>query len=89
MFDHYNQIETYKSQIVSLTNSSGLTVGMAYYVLKDVLNEIYLVYLQQRDSVEEYQDKEYYEEVEIDRDNVKIKELSLQELEEEAKYEAE
>lgn len=48
MLDGYNQIEAYKKIIIDATNNCGLTIGTAYYVLKDVLNDIYLLYLDQK-----------------------------------------
>lgn len=82
MFDHYNQIESYKQEVINLTNQSGLTVGMAFYVLKDILNELYLVYLQQKDKLEEYEDKEYTQTAEVNPNHTKIEDVSLEELKE-------
>lgn len=87
MFNYYNQIESYKQAVVNLTNESGLSVGMAFYVLKDVLNELYLVYLQQRDKVDEYEEKQHEETIEVEvphilKDNISEKEV-LEELENE------
>ena len=87
MFDHYNQIEKYRENLVYLTNSSGLTVGTAYYVLKDVLHELYLVYMQQKDTEDEYQDEEYQETIDIDPEQTKIEDVSKEALMEELENE--
>ena len=36
--DTYEAIQTYKSNLIALTNNCGLTIGCAYYVAKDFLN---------------------------------------------------
>lgn len=87
MFDHFNQIESYKQQIVNLTNNSGLSVGMAFYVLKDVLNELYLVYLEQKDNAEVYEDKEYTENINVNPQATMIEELTEEELKEQMENE--
>ena len=41
----YNkEIEQYRRQLISLTNNSGLSVGAAYYVLKDVYRDMESLY---------------------------------------------
>lgn len=87
MFDHYNQIEKYRENLVYLTNNSGLTVGTAYYVLKDVLHELYLVYIQQKDTENEYQDEEYKETIDVDPEYTKVEDISEKVLMEEEENE--
>jgi hypothetical protein len=83
MFDHYNYIESYKQKIVEITNNSGLTIGMAYYVLKDVLNELNLLYLKQKDNFENFKEEEFVEEVEVPTEQIYEGEVDEKELMEE------
>lgn len=82
MFDHYNYIEAYKNKIVEATNNSGLTIGMAYYVLKDVLNEVKIIYLEQKDNFENFKDEEFTEEIEVPMVQSHVEDITEEELKE-------
>ena len=60
---------------------------MAFYVLKDVLNELYLVYLEQKDNAEVYEDKEYTESINVNPQATMIEELTEEELKEQMENE--
>lgn len=45
--DTYEAIQTYKSNLIALTNNCGLTIGCAYYVAKDFLNMLEQTYLEE------------------------------------------
>ena len=38
-------IETYRKNLIDLTNNCGLTIGTAYYVFKDVLKDLEKEYI--------------------------------------------
>jgi hypothetical protein len=41
-----SQIEYFKKEILNIINNSGLSIDIGYYVMKDILNEIHLIYLE-------------------------------------------
>lgn len=43
--DDYNTIETFKNNLIMLINNSHLTIGCAYYVLKDVYKDVERAYM--------------------------------------------
>lgn len=87
MFDNYQSIEQYRQSIINLTNNCGLTPGMAFYVLKDVMHELHLVYQEERHQ--DFSDQTHTQEVIVNSEGELVEELSLQELEEEIKHETE
>ena len=62
MIDNYITIEKFKTNLLNTINACGLTVGCAYYVLKDVLNDLKNYY--EKDALEEAT-KEQVEELNI------------------------
>lgn len=85
MFDNYTSVEQYRHQIIDLINNCGLTPGMAFYVLKDVMHDLYAVYESEKN--EDFSDQTHTQEVVVNSEGELVEELSLQELEEEVKHE--
>lgn len=38
------EMENFHSELIKLINGSGLPIGVAYYILKDCLNDLYIIY---------------------------------------------
>lgn len=38
------EAENFHNEIIKLINNSGLPIGLAYYILKDCLNELLIIY---------------------------------------------
>lgn len=51
--DHIKLIEEYKKNLFNAINNSNLTIALAYYVLKDVCNDLYLALLESDNSIQE------------------------------------
>ena len=53
-------IEDFHQKLIGLINNSGLTVGTAYFILKDVLNSLEKLYIQSIQEDKENADKYFH-----------------------------
>lgn len=51
--DSCNAMENLRNGLITLINESGLTVGAGLFIVKDVYNSLYLLYLEQLKTEQE------------------------------------
>lgn len=47
MINQYLKMEQFKKELIQVVNSSELFVGSAYLIMKDVLNDLHILYLEE------------------------------------------
>ena len=69
--DNLNQIEKFRNLLIHIINNSNLSLGITYYVFKDIYNELtnsYKYYLSRENEDKKQFDKNI--EIDIDGDNI-------------------
>ena len=51
--DSCNAMENLRNSLIALINESGLTVGAGLFIVKDIYNSLYLLYLEQLKTEQE------------------------------------
>lgn len=60
------QIEIFHQEIINILNKSGLPIGVAYYIMKDVLKELEDAYIQAINKEKNQTSEEVIEEIPVE-----------------------